>query len=956
MKVKAVVFTAAIVLAFNACNNFFHELVPSDGNSIEYFSVPGQLNVEVGANTIAAYVYPGTDLTNLLPSIRVSDGATLLPVTYEYVSRAFGDGRTFGAAMELYTSGNMTDTVVEMIRGNKNFSRPALDLPINFGYSVDFIVISGLGTIRQYKVRVEIDTGEGKFTSFKFDKFYNPEVVIPAVGTIDTVSKTVTVSVSYPVENIASYQLTPSFETNGARVYLEGRELRSGETLIDFVKPPDSLDLSNPTYATQSKNLTLRRAGYDDSIWTLVVNFREDPSTNRSIIDFRFTKARNPLISADHMADIVNSGDTGTINVTVYYSGLKPEELRADFVSPGTVTVGGVMQTSGYSTHDFSGSLQYVVTSRTGGYVRTYTVTVSLVPASDPLPQITHFGFSTLQNLLLASNSTAMIDHSNRIILIEAAYDGATPPVFLIPDFSATGTVTVNGVTQTSGFSGVNFSGPVGYVVTNPSNPTLKREYRVEVKFVKGLSSVAEITSFSFYKADNPGLIEDVHATVNQLTGAITATLLFETPGGNRTLVPRWSAQGRVEAGGITQTSGGSSRQFYTPQGYRAVSVDGILQRNYTVTIKEVNSRIYVRENATGRNDGTDWQNAYQNLQQACSDSNLFPNNVPKEIWVAAGTYKPSTTGNMVEYFLMTANTGYIGGFAGYETAKSQRNTAANKVIISGDLGGGVYSYNLFGRYNGNTYETINGDIAFEDLEFTAARTPTTGIGDRRYGTAFFTSLAAGCAMNVRNCTFNNLQGGNGFYIGASGSSVRISNTEIKNISASHGFVINGRNIVIEDVYVEDIPDGRGMSITLSGSMPQALISRCTIKNIKSSTTGGGIYLSGPGNAEISNSVIENVESSSSGGGIYASIDGQLILSNTTITKARASSIGGGVFVYRGTFIMNGGKISDNTATNGGGGVYASHCQQLKDSSFSYFEPIIFFMQMIKNFESLLAS
>jgi hypothetical protein len=789
-----VIFTA--VMALFACDNFYHDLIPPDGDRIESFYIPGQSALHIGDNAVTVTVPSHVDLTELIPSIRVSSGATLFPVTHEYTARAFNDERTFGSAMELYTSGNMTERVVQMIRENKSFTRPVIDMPIDFDYPVDFLVISGKGTIRRYTVRIEVDTGEGKFNSFRFEKFYNPEVVRTATGVIDKEAKTVTVNISYPVENIASYQLTPSFETNGARVYLEdGTEWRSGETLVGFIKPPDSSDLSNLSYGIQTKTLTLKRSGYDDAEWTLTVNFSEDPDTSRAITDFRFTRSLNPLINADYMAEIANNGNTGTINVTVYYSGAKPEELRANFISPGTVTVNENMQTTGYSTQDFSAPIQYVVTSRVGSNVRTYTVTVNLVPASDPLPQITYFSFRTGQNPLLVSNSTAMIDHNSRIILIEAAYDGDTPPFNLIPDFSGTGTVTVNGVTQNSGSSSVNFSGPVIYAVSNSSNPTLKREYRVEVKFVKSLSSAAEIETFTFYKADNPGLIADVSATVNQITGAITATLLFETPGGNRTLVPRWSSQGRVEAGGVTQTSG-TGRQFYTPQTYRAVSADGIFQKNYTVTIKEVNNRIYVRQNAAGRNDGTNWQNAYRNLPGACNDAALFPENVLKEVWIAEGTYTPSDRGDVSDYLTAAPNTSYIGGFRGNEASVSARVDPANRrAVITGDLGGGRRSGNIFmnaylyseyyegyGDYYYNKWYS-NGVYSFEYLALTA-------VNDINYDSA---SINISCTdivstvLMIKNMDFSDLVGNNGGAVFFRGGVLAVSDTAFRNIRAING-------------------------------------------------------------------------------------------------------------------------------------------------------------------------
>jgi hypothetical protein len=253
-----------VALGLCACNNFFHDLIPPDGDRIESFSIKGQTGIVIGDNDITVIVPPGTALDGLVPSVRVSHKATLIPVTYEYVSRAFKDDNTFGAAMEIYAGGNMTEKVVEMIREKKTFESPVIDLPINFGYPVDFLVISGIGTIRQYRVHVE--EGDGKFTAFRFERFYNPDLVRGAIGEVYNGTKTVTVDVSYPVENIASYKLIPTFATNGARAYLDGKELRSGESLMNFLKPPVSDDLNNPPYSQQTKKLTLKQPGYADAV------------------------------------------------------------------------------------------------------------------------------------------------------------------------------------------------------------------------------------------------------------------------------------------------------------------------------------------------------------------------------------------------------------------------------------------------------------------------------------------------------------------------------------------------------------------------------------------------------------------------------------------------------------------------------------------------------------------
>lgn len=93
----------------------------------------------------------------------------------------------------------------------------------------------------------------------------------------------------------------------------------------------------------------------------------------------------------------------------------------------------------------------------------------------------------------------------------------------------------------------------------------------------------------------------------------------------------------------------------------------------------------YVDANlTTGANDGTSWADAYQGvgaLQTAITGAVAGD-----EIWVADGTYKPSTTGDRSAAFFPRTGITVYGGFAGGETALSQRNVSANVAILTGDL------------------------------------------------------------------------------------------------------------------------------------------------------------------------------------------------------------------------------------------------------------------------------
>ncbi len=105
----------------------------------------------------------------------------------------------------------------------------------------------------------------------------------------------------------------------------------------------------------------------------------------------------------------------------------------------------------------------------------------------------------------------------------------------------------------------------------------------------------------------------------------------------------------------------------------------------------------YVSSAAAGTNNGTSWTNAYKELVSAIAVAQSGD-----EIWVAGGIYRPdyntttgTHTGDRALRFGVKSNVSYFGGFAGTETQRSQRNWAANRTILSGDIGQpGLFSDN----------------------------------------------------------------------------------------------------------------------------------------------------------------------------------------------------------------------------------------------------------------------
>ena len=68
---------------------------------------------------------------------------------------------------------------------------------------------------------------------------------------------------------------------------------------------------------------------------------------------------------------------------------------------------------------------------------------------------------------------------------------------------------------------------------------------------------------------------------------------------------------------------------------------------------------IYVNQSAAGNYDGTSWTDAYTDLQSALTAATSG-----EEVWVAAGTYKPTAGADRIATFQLKNGVALYGGFA----------------------------------------------------------------------------------------------------------------------------------------------------------------------------------------------------------------------------------------------------------------------------------------------------
>lgn len=203
---------------------------------------------------------------------------------------------------------------------------------------------------------------------------------------------------------------------------------------------------------------------------------------------------------------------------------------------------------------------------------------------------------------------------------------------------------------------------------------------------------------------------------------------------------------------------------------------DGIDQIRYyekTLTLSEIDLlfnedkprvKIFVNSNGTGANNGTTWANAYTNLETAINAATAT-----NEIWVAAGTYKPTGLARNSTFLMKNALKMY-GGFSGTETQLNQRNPKANITILSGDLNGndGTNTIATESTRQDNAYHviTIRGntrDIVIDGFTITGGNangpTLTTGNASGQYfhtrgGAVYINTYAVNdnASVYIQNC------------------------------------------------------------------------------------------------------------------------------------------------------------------------------------------------------------
>ena len=314
---------------------------------------------------------------------------------------------------------------------------------------------------------------------------------------------------------------------------------------------------------------------------------------------------------------------------------------------------------------------------------------------------------------------------------------------------------------------------------------------------------------------------------------------------------------------------------------------------------------VYVKADAAAGGDGSTWAKALRGFQEGI---NKATNGT--QVWVAKGVYIPDTTGKgRAASFQMKAGVGIFGGFAGTETALTQRNWRTDTTTLSGDIGiPGDNTDNCYHVIYNPSTALLGSNSVLDGFVVTGGRADVFGNVD---GAGMYNEPMS--IPSVRNCVFTNnhaSQYGGAIYCGSMAND-SIDSCSFSLNSAQYGgaiFVSLAHPVVRYSVFSANSSGGH------MGGSPDY----------------GGAFFGGGSNARFLQCRFES-NTSSSGGAAYFSDGGEPTFTDCAFLNNSNGAIGtrSRVRVLGCFFANNSGNSGGSTSCielndMGGGGGYSA--------------------------------
>ncbi len=317
---------------------------------------------------------------------------------------------------------------------------------------------------------------------------------------------------------------------------------------------------------------------------------------------------------------------------------------------------------------------------------------------------------------------------------------------------------------------------------------------------------------------------------------------------------------------------------------------------------------LYVDADAAGTGSGASWGDAFANLQEALAGATAGD-----EIWLAAGTYKPTvehrwngeSPNPRYRSYLMVNGVGIYGGFAGTESSRDQRDPALHETILSGDIGVvGSSADNCYHVIYHPENRNIDATAILDGVTIADGYADGEELSDLRHrrGAGMFNIRSV---PTVVNCLFRNNvateSGGALYNILCSGMTV-----------AGCRFEDNAAPAAVGGDHV-----GAGVYNIWSG----ATFTNCSFAGNVAYQAGGGMFSYQSTVTVVACTFSNNVAATAWGGGLFFDECATSTVANCVIADNSAAISGGGMHNYMSSPTLTDCLFSGNAAQRLGGGL-----------------------------------
>ena len=548
-----------LVLLFSSCTNFFHNIIPPQEGEIINFQLEytngsrSVLQTPDSNNNITIIVPADTDITNLIPIVKISEKAQIVPGTLNYLNKIFPEKDLLTLALDMYTAnknGTFQTWFLNLVLENDGIKIPKLEMPIDFTTPVPFIVISGQGNYKFYTVIV-------KKESSSQDNNNNNDENQNDNNNDDSQEKDYdNLILSFEVPSQIAESVIEHTVTGG-----------SNEIIQDSNNLGDSVPYSG------------------------IVTFEVDENTN--------LKEILPIVTVSEGANVLPLTQNYLLSLGLsfeqilqFYSGYSTTSDVEKYIYSFIKKLDNITYPSLDTPINFYNNTVYFAVISKNKDVKIYYINCKVKNIE---PKLLNIAFSKTTNPYLIKDSKSSVDTDQIDVTclypMDMEIDYELIPHVVFEGDRITFTMPSGNETELiSGETKIPFSESVRTCTITVYNSNVSKEYQLHCPIELDPDSIRSITDFRFYKSKNTDIKKTVIASIYNEgdTGFISATVMYEGEIPPYQLISDFITPGIVTKNGEEIISSVTSENFEYKTQYLCTAKNGLYCRLYDISIEFV--------------------------------------------------------------------------------------------------------------------------------------------------------------------------------------------------------------------------------------------------------------------------------------------------------------------------------------------------------------------------------